>query len=220
VRTVVKGGVRITVTEETGYPFRGAVRLAVNPASPATFPLVLRIPAWAGNTRVTVNGKAVSGVRPGTFHRVERAWQPGDRVEITFPMDVRTSRWFHNAVVFDRGPLVFSLKIGENWRKLRQTGPAADWEVDPTTPWNYGVLAGTKPEVAEKAVGAMPFSPQGAPVEIRVKGRRVPQWTLVNGSAGPVPASPAASTAPVETLTLIPYGSAKLRITEFPELAR
>jgi hypothetical protein len=37
--------------------------------------------------------------------------------------------------------------------------------------------------------------------------------------AAPPPKSPAASRAPIENLTLIPYGAAKLRITAFPVLA-
>jgi len=65
-------------------------------------------------------------------------------------------------------------------------------------------------------VGKMPFSVGGAPIEIRVKGRRLPQWTLEQSSAGPLPVSPVTSSEPEETLTLIPYGSAKLRITAFP----
>jgi hypothetical protein len=74
-------------------------------------------------------------------------------------------------------------------------------------------------EVIEKPIGKMPFSVAGAPIEIRVKGRRLPQWTLVQASAGPLPVSPVTSSEPEETLSLIPYGSAKLRVTAFPYLA-
>ena len=76
----------------------------------------------------------------------------------------------------------------------------------------------TAVQVREKAIGDYPFSPQGAPVELAVKGRRLPEWTLVNGSAGPLPQSPVTSSERDETLTLVPYGAAKLRVTAFPRI--
>jgi len=228
VKTVVKGDVPVTIVEETEYPFRDEVRLTVNPAHAAEFALNLRIPAWADQASIAVNGRKVAGVKAGAFHTLNRTWQKGDRVELRLPMNVRTSRWHNNSVAIERGPLVYGLRLGEDWRKAQgkmknpAIPPAADWEVHPTTAWNYALainLQKPRAEVSEKAIGKMPFSVEGAPIEIRVKGRRMPQWSLVNGSAGPPPVSPVTSSEPEETLTLIPYGSAKLRVTAFPYLA-
>ncbi len=229
VSSVVRNGIHVKINEETEYPFRGEVRFTVNPAAPAEFPLQLRIPAWAENAKITVNGSAVEGVRAGEFHRIERTWEKGDRVVLTMPMPVRTEQAFNNSVVVERGPLVFSLKIGEKWQKVEKgmskpaAAPAADWAVEPTTPWNYGLIVNRdrfeqSVHVIEKAIGDFPFSADGAPVELHLKGRRIPEWKLVNGSAGPLPVSPVTSSASIETLTLIPYGSAKLRVTVFPRL--
>ncbi|MCX6623817.1 MAG: glycoside hydrolase family 127 protein, partial [Acidobacteria bacterium] len=218
VKTTVRGGIAVKITEETEYPFRGTVRLLVAPAKAATFPLLLRIPAWAAGTAITVNGTAVEGVKASTFHRIERRWKSGDTVELRFPSAVRFTNWYRDSVAVERGPLVFSLKMGEEWRKVRDRPQAPDWAVYPATPWNYALLANTV-EVREKPIGDYPFSPEGAPVELRVKGRLLPEWSLWEGSAGPLPASPVKSNRPLEELTLIPYGSAKLRITAFPRLA-
>ena len=58
-----------------------------------------------------------------------------------------------------------------------------------------------------------------APVELRVPGRLVEGWTMVDGSADVPPPSPVDTTGPDQILTLVPYGSAKLRITAFPVTA-
>ena len=230
VKTVVGKGVPVEITEDTGYPFLGVVRLVVNPSKTTAFALRLRIPGWAKGATLTVNGRAQTAVHPDEFHAVQRTWKKGDVVLIRFPLPVEVSAGYNNAAVISRGPLVFSLKIGEKWQKIT-TGmskpakaPAADWEVLPTTPWNYGleldrVHAEHSFRVVEKAIRQNPFSPDEAPVQIKVKGRRIAAWQLVDGSAGPQPESPVKSAEPVETLTLIPYGAAKLRITEFPEIA-
>ena len=175
VKTVVKEGVRVTITEDTDYPFRDSIRLSVEPSSEAEFPLQLRIPAWCQGATVRVNGKPLEGIKAGTFYKIEREWRKGDQVKLTFPMSIRISRWYQNSLAFERGPLVFSLKIGEDWRKIRDKAPAADWEVHPTTAWNYGLIIDeTSPErsvqVVERSLGKFPFTPDGAPLDNLVFG--------------------------------------------------
>jgi len=137
-------------------------------------------------------------------------------------MEPQTSRWFHDSVVFERGPLVFSYGIGEDWVKLRDRGMTADWQVFPTTQWNYGISADLESPaknitVSEAEVGEFVFSVKHAPVRLSVKARKMPEWRAEDGAANPLPQSPAKTDQPEETITLIPYAAAKLRITAFPK---
>ena len=48
------------------------------------------------------------------------------------------------------------------------------------------------------------------------ENRKIPEWTIINNSAGIPPLSPVKSEGDPEIITLVPYGCARLRITEFP----
>jgi uncharacterized protein len=221
VRTRVRD-VDIHVTEETEYPFRGSVRIKLNPTTAISFPLRLRIPAWAEGTSITVNGVAVNTASNGEFAKIERVWKPGDVVEVQFPMIPRTSKGYNDSISVEQGPLVFSFPIGESWVKLRDRGMTADWQVFPSTQWNYGLYLpaqdAEKLQLEEAAVGKSPFSVSETPVKLHVSARKLPTWQAVDGVADPVPQNPVSSSEPVEKITLVPYAAAKLRITAFPEL--
>jgi len=141
-------------------------------------------------------------------------------------MAVRTSTWFHNSVSIQRGPLVYSLKINQTWREEKQTGPSKDWEVFPTSTWNYALLLDPNNpapafKITEAALQQQPFNFTSPPVILITQGRRIPEWQLENNSAGPLPGSPlrcknAVCAQPEESIELSPYGAAKLRITAFP----
>jgi hypothetical protein len=215
-------GVRVHIVEETGYPFRGSVRLTINPASPLTFPLQFRIPAWAEGTTIKVNGQVASASAPGSFARIERTWKAGDGVEVDFPMVPRIMRGFHGSVAVERGPLVFSFGVGESWVKLRDRGMTKDWQIFPSTPWNYALnLDNDSPAksitVMESEVGEAPFTRRQSPVRLNVKARKLDEWRAEDGVANPLPQSPVVSDQPEETITLVPYAAAKLRITSFPQ---
>ena len=223
VHTTVSG-TAVHIVEETEYPFRGTVRLTVNPATPMNFPLRLRIPEWATGATIHINGRAQPSPSAAGFARIERTWKPGDVVELAFPLQPRLIAGYMGSVSVERGPLVFSYPIGENWVKLQDRGMTADWQVFPSTSWNYALAVNNenagKLAVQERSVGASPFSLKDTPVEIKVSARKLPKWRAVDGVADPVPQSPVSSDQPEEQLTLVPYAAAKLRITSFPQLQK
>lgn len=245
VTAKVADGVTVGIEEETKYPFEDEVRFRISTGKPVSFPLHLRVPAWCGAPVLSINGEAAALENAGgKFARIEREWKDGDTVVLKLPMELSVKRWEknHGAASVSHGPLTFSLKIGErydrhdstktaigdsSWQKGADPSKWPSFEIHPTTPWNYGlVLNEANPEksftVKRGAWPAddFPFTTDAAPITITAKARRIPEWTLDRfGLCAELQDSPAASGEPVETVTLIPMGAARLRISAFPVIA-
>jgi hypothetical protein len=207
---------------ETEYPFREKVRLTIHTPSPVRFPLYLRIPGWAKEARLTV-GEDTEFPAAGTFYRIEREWCDGDALTLTLPMPVIVEPRDNGAVSVTRGPLLYALQIGEMFQHRRGEPPHADWEVLPTSPWNYGLTANDTGEptftVEESPLGEIPFATDAVPILLKTRARRVHTWVLKQNSAAPPPdgarLSPEESGEP-EEVTLVPFGFTHLRIAELP----
>jgi len=242
VNVKVGDGTPVRFVEETRYPFEDQLRFRFSAEQPVTFPLYLRIPAWCQAPEVTVNGKR-HGLDPaaGKFVRIQREWKNGDTVQLSLPMrvSVRTFEQNHDSVSVDYGPLTFSLEIGERYDRHDSTEsalgdsswqPGADpsqwpsYEIHPTTPWNFGlVLDEQDPEASFSVTRGpwpaddFPFTVEAAPIRMEVKAKRIPEWTLDrHGLCSVLQDSPVASDQPLETVSLIPMGAARLRISAFP----
>lgn len=229
VVNAMAGGSQVQITEDTGYPFEEQVQLHVCVSNSVTFPLLLRIPGWCHNASISVDGQAQSGYSAGSFFRVERPWNNGDTVVINLPMPIQTLPGPSRAVAINRGPVVYSLRIGEKWT-VRTPDPRGlgfdEFEVHSTTPWNYALqLDPADPDISLTftnfvAVPLDPFDPAHPPVGLLAQARQLPDWTIGwrGTQAFEPPVSPVASTSPLEDVLLVPFGSQHMRLSWFPYL--
>jgi uncharacterized protein len=222
-------GVPVRVELATDYPFSEELVFQVETGKLVSFPLYLRVPAWARGATLKLPDGSSQNLKAGSFHKVQRQWTGKEKISLRLPMAFQVRRGFQNSVSVERGPLVFSLGIKEQWKVARpfrfqpKGAPKNDYMVLPESNWNYALAL--NPKAPEKflvfeggVLKGNPFTPTGAPVKVRVQGKILAGWTYDRGAAQPPPVSPVASDSPLESLVLVPYGATRLRITEFPLL--
>ena len=235
-------GQTVTLKQITNYPFDENIKIKVKASSPINFPLYLRVPGWCKNASVSINGKPLN-VRVGgrSYIRVDNKWKEGDVIELKLPMEIQLKEWKNNknSVSINYGPLTFSLKIKEFYKKMNSKESAigdSKWQSDadqtkwpayeiyPESSWNYGLYLKDQPlynqfEIVKKQwpKNDFPFSQQTVPIMIKAKGKIIPEWTIDQyGLCGILPQSPVTVDTKEQAIELIPMGAARLRISAFP----
>lgn len=240
----VADGKEVTITETTNYPFDETVSLTIGTKDEVSFPLYLRIPAWAKDCSVKVNGQSQPvGEANGKYIRLERAWANGDVVELVLPMTVSSQVWQQNkaSVSVDYGPFTLSLKIDElyeqhdsrdknfvqddsHWQEGVDSSLWPCYVIKPNSEWNYALKVDENNmplnfSVTKKAYPAndMPFTLENVPFEFSAVGVRIPSWGFDGtGMTDQLPSKFAERSAEETKLTLVPMGAARLRISSFP----
>ncbi len=162
--------------------------------------------------------------RPENTPLIRRSWKNGDQVRLELAPRIELKTWpeWGSAVSVRRGPLWFSLKIGEEWKRYAGTDEWPAYEVLPATPWNYGLeIDPDRPEAAISLVRAaapayQPFDLEAAPVVLRARARRLPDWKAEGRMVGKMPTGPLPASGAAEEVLLVPMGCARLRIAVFP----
>jgi len=130
-------GTRIELSQATRYPWHGAVRLTLKVERPTRFAVSLRIPGWAKDARLSIDGKAVdlAAVTVDGYARLARDWTGGEVIDLELPLIPR-ALWADPRVRQDtgrfalmRGPLVYCTEAvdnGDGLNALTITGDPAD----------------------------------------------------------------------------------------------
>ncbi len=141
----------VKLSQRTDYPWRGDVRIAVEPPKDgATFTLNIRIPGWCvgrpvpsnlyvqtepgtmADFKASVNGKAVPVTSAKGYCAITRAWKKGDTVEVAMNMPVRRIKANgkvkanRGRLAVERGPIVYCAEGVDNGGSVLVTSIAAD----------------------------------------------------------------------------------------------
>jgi DUF1680 family protein len=134
---IVIGRQKVKVTQKTNFPWDGKVELSVFPESKGKFSVRIRIPDWVVNEaipgglykfgdqnnetyRIAVNGEIKEWESENGYAEIERKWEKGDKVEIEFPMPVRSVvaderiRDDNGKIAIQRGPVVYCAEWPDN----------------------------------------------------------------------------------------------------------
>ncbi len=213
------GGKNVSVSINTEYPFRHKATYTVECDGEAHFALKIRIPAFA--KRVLVDGKEVAKKK---YVRIDKTWSGKSTVTLELEAAPKLIRRPYDLYVARWGNLLFSLPIKYRTaiKEYEKNGvprkhPYCDYHYYPESEWSYGFAA---PELKLKFADGdgVPYSENAPSVMLEAKLSRI-NWGYAEGYdciSNHIPSSRKALT-PAENVCLVPYGSAKLRMTEMPK---
>lgn len=106
---------RRSLRVETAYPLDGQIRVVITDTADEAWSLALRIPAWADNAELSVNGQPWKTEERDGYLEVNRKWQVDDEILLNLQMMPRLTEAFgidavRGSVAVERGPLVFCVE--------------------------------------------------------------------------------------------------------------
>ena len=117
LKTKLADGSNIELKQETDYPWDGKIKITITKKAKKPFDIDFRIPGWAKNAQIKVNGeKASVNTKAGSYAKLNRKWKKGDVIELFLPMPallmeanplVEEAR---NQIAVLRGPIVYCIE--------------------------------------------------------------------------------------------------------------
>ena len=220
---------QVMVDQQTDYPFaiNPVIRFVINAQQP--FPFSVRIPSWAQGASVTLDNGTVVAAPEGSVWKFSyvppKEGASNTTISLTLPTRFRVVGRFNGAVSVYYGPLLMAIDLGHEQTVLRHYAyKSQDLSFMPTKEWRLALQLNNSDiqssfSIKQQPIGAYPFDPDHPPLIVSAYARAI-DWPTKHSGADEPPMSPVKSTQPLVPITLIPYGSTLLRISEIPVLAQ
>jgi len=98
---------KVTIEQKTTYPESNEIEIILLPEKSENFSLNLRIPIWSNLTIISVNGNFVTDIKAGSYQKITRLWQKGDKVLIKLDLNARLINLNGYQAIL-RGPVLFA----------------------------------------------------------------------------------------------------------------
>ncbi|MBE6610541.1 MAG: hypothetical protein E7634_07720 [Ruminococcaceae bacterium] len=211
-------GVPVTIENVSEYPFKNKCKFIIKTDAPVAFDFKIRIPSFAKN--FTINDQYHTKTDIFTISKTFCGTEEFSLELFTEPRLVSRPGGLKTV---EYGALVFALPIEYNTKMLEyerngveRKFPYCDYELYPTSEWRYGFAGGIF-ELEARDLDVIPFSSKNPPVVLKTDMCSV-DWDYAEGYDTVPAAKPVSSAATSEPrpMALVPYGCAKLRMTEMP----
>ena len=196
---------RVTLTQETRYPWAGEIKLTVAPEKPADFTMRVRIPGWArqrpvptglyhyadqhpSEATLTINGQPHPLQLQKGYAAISRRWEKGDVVTLNLAMPVRRvvaeARVADDAgrVALERGPIVYCFEGADHQGKVMHLTLPDEAALEPQfradVLGGVTVLRGQGKAARRRAEGSVSIEPAALTA--------IPYYAWCNRGAGPM----------------------------------
>lgn len=105
-----EGSCAVTMTGE-----KGQYALSFAMKKPLKASIEVRIPTWTKDACVTVNSEGGREGKPGDYLTMERTWQDGDVLRLSFAQELRVTEGHHQSALIRLGPQVMAYAPDETW---------------------------------------------------------------------------------------------------------
>lgn len=203
-----------TVSLETDYPFINELIYKIN--TKKNIVLDIMLPSFAENIKA-------DGINAESFISVPVPENSQKEIRITFDVPVKLIDRPNDLKTVKCGSLIFSVPVKTQWemKEYERDGverkfPYCDYELHGKSSWNYAYCS-DEFTVERNIPSAVPFSSEEPPVKIKALVKEI-NWGYEDGYdtvCAKIPES-REPLSEAEEITLHPYGTAKLRMTELP----
>jgi hypothetical protein len=224
-----------TIECVTTYPFGHVLRYNISSAH--GFNLYVRVPEWyqSSVSSIAVNDSSATPLSPDANTGMHKVRVAAGQTIVTYNLGaaVRTEPRANDTVAVYYGSLLYALDVGSTntssnphaYNDARGAGfedlpfpQVRDFYVQNTTAWNVAIDPTTlEYHGIQGGVVSLPtplFEYGAPPNYMTVKGCQI-AWDLYLGSPGPVPTD-RTCLGKDEMFRLVPYGSAKVHMSELP----